>query len=226
MFSYRVQTSVIIRTVINHITLTNAEFAHKSIFSFAQKKWRVYRGATGSMCWVTCFRNDMDENLGVRQCSHLGTGCDVWRTECFPSTSITRFPTLLGAAGKICLQISLARKMNQSKWGKEKEELISDELQRGYSSAGNVFSIITYYCNLTGGSEGTEHKGDGWGESDYIPYTTPHLNQRWKTHLQLAMILLKMITSKLFSATYLSCWFECSQDLWQLSTFAVPLQVA
>lgn len=175
------------------------------------------------MCCVTHLRNDMDEDLGVRQCSHLGTGCDVWRTECFPSTSITHFHTLLGAAGKICLQIHLARKMNQSKWGKGKEELIPDKLQRGHSSAGNVFSIITYFCNLTGANEDTGHEGDGWGESDFM-HNLP--NQRWKTHLLQAMILLKMITSKLFSATHLSCWFECSQDLWQLSTFSVPLQVA
>lgn len=45
----------------------------------------------------------------------------------------------------------------------------------------------------------------------FFPYTTPHPKQRWKTHLLLAMILLKMTTSKLFSATQLSCWFECSQ---------------
>lgn len=127
------------------------------------------------MCCVTCLRNDMDENLGVRQCSHLGTGCDVWRTECFPSTSITHFHTLLGAAGKICLQIHLARKMNQSKWGKGKEELISDKLQRGHSSAGNVFSIITYFCNLTGANEDTGHEGDGWRESDFILCTTSQI---------------------------------------------------
>lgn len=68
---------------------------------------------------------------------------------------ITYFATLSGAAGKICLQISLARKMNQSKRKKGKQELISAEtsslmFQSVHSSAENIiiskkYSTITYF---------------------------------------------------------------------------------
>lgn len=137
----------------------------------------------------------------------------------------THFPTLLGAAGKICLQISLARRMNQSKWGKGKEEQISDKLQRECVLHYHLL-LQPHKVAVISDNGGTGHKGDWWGESDFFPCTTLQPNQRWKTHLLLAVILLKMLTSKLFSATCLSCWFECSQDLWQLFIFAVPLQVA
>lgn len=42
----------------------------------------------------------MDENLGLTQCSHLETGCNVWRTECFPSTSKNTLPYSFGSSWK------------------------------------------------------------------------------------------------------------------------------